>query len=133
MRDISNTHSLFKPIPPEKYNGSPTIQKFFHFIKQTDEYLTDRQAPPEREVSIALKFLTDKAYDFYFLNASLYEPKTLVNYGLPDLRGARSGPPVRVIVRGSVLSASSPRVSLWPASARVWPTLSVEYIDHCCT
>jgi hypothetical protein len=41
---------------------------------------------------------------------------TRITHGLPDLRGARSGPPVRVIVRGSVLSASSPRVSLWPAS-----------------
>jgi hypothetical protein len=33
--------------------------------------LTDRRAPPECKVSIASKFLTEKAYDFYLLNASI--------------------------------------------------------------
>lgn len=73
----SNSRSLFKPIPPEKYDGSPSIQKFFRFIKQTDEYLTDGRAPKEREVSIASKFLDGKAYDFYLLNVSLQPQRWL--------------------------------------------------------
>jgi hypothetical protein len=68
---LISTQSLFKPILLEKYDGTPSIQKFFQFIKQTDEYLMDGHAPPEQEVSIASKLLTSKAYDFYLLNVLL--------------------------------------------------------------
>ena len=56
--------SLLKPIPPDKYDGTPDTQLFHKFMTQSMAYLEDGNLPKHHHVYILSNFLTDKVYTF---------------------------------------------------------------------
>ncbi len=78
-KEVKFGKSLLKPIPPEKYDGSPHPQTFFRFTNQAMDYVNDGRVPLERQISIISHFLTGKAFEFYACEASLNPTRWDVN------------------------------------------------------
>ena len=56
---------IIKPIPPEPYNGTADTRSFHRFVMEFKEYMEDGRVHERRRVPMVMRFLTDRAYDFY--------------------------------------------------------------------
>ncbi|KAJ3791845.1 hypothetical protein GGU11DRAFT_823023 [Lentinula aff. detonsa] len=55
-----------KPLKPtETYDGSPSLRSFQRHVREVIEYLEDGEVPEKKQVQIASRFLSKKAYSFY--------------------------------------------------------------------
>ncbi|TFK17111.1 hypothetical protein FA15DRAFT_549776, partial [Coprinopsis marcescibilis] len=64
-----------KPIPPEKYDGTPDAQMFHRFATMVTTYLEDGKVPVKRHVLIISQYLTGEAYN-YFVREFSFKQKT---------------------------------------------------------
>lgn len=64
-RKRSKTSGSWKPIPPENYDGRPSIAVFHRFMTSASMYLEDANIPRRRRVYRISTFLKGSAYTYY--------------------------------------------------------------------
>jgi hypothetical protein len=62
---------LLKPIPPEKYDGTPDLQLYHRFMTQATDYILEGRAHHTQQVLIVATFLKGNAYTFYARTVSV--------------------------------------------------------------
>ena len=56
---------IIAPTPPEKYDGTADVAKFYRFVTESQAYLKEGKVKPRAQIQKLAKHLTEKAQRFY--------------------------------------------------------------------